>query len=415
MDVLASSIARLRATVQLTKELSSIDFPHSHSRDALRQISEIFEADLKQLELLGATTDPLVVHALASAQARKLFELYPLLGIVLRSTDVRNAFEIHGPFLRIVRQLLGPNSKLVISSEWEYSPFTFLPPTAYGLADTVFIGGPASEASNVLVIPLAGHELGHNVWAKQRRRDQLGPKIFGEMLTHLQTTRWSDFSSLFPQVAKPQDLSDLLGQQTWALAWNWAIRQCEELFCDFIGIAIFRESFLHAASYLLAPGLPSMRSVLYPSSKRRAEYHVLAATNYGIGVPVDYVDRFDDESHPTEQPLKILLEVADYGASRLVSTLIAEADATIRNAGVTGPPSAEVAAIQHCFAQCVPAQKLASLPSIINAAWGLHLSGMKEWRTMYPDLADCEPRLLSLLNDLVLKSIEVFEIEQRLR
>jgi hypothetical protein len=414
MDVLASSIAKLRSTIRLTEELAVGDFPHNHAKDALLHIGRIFKTGLQQLESLSPSTDAAVVRALAAAQSKKIFQLFPLLGFLLRSTDVRNSFEIHGPFLRIVRQLLGPDSKLVISSEWDFSPFTFLPPTEYGLTDTVLIGGPASEASNVLVVPLAGHELGHNVWAKQKRRDQLGPELWAEIHGHISTTRWTEFKRHFPGIAKPADLSDLLGTQTWAPAWNWAIRQCEEIFCDFIGLSIFRESFLHAASYLLAPGLPTRRNPDYPASQQRANYHAQAAAQWGISVPSDYINRFDDEQFPSQQPLKILLELADYGTSRLAPKLIAEAELAVRNSGVTYASSAEIEKIRRCFAQCVPTQNSPNLPAIINAAWSYYLSGMNEWKSMYPDLADSPQRLLELLSDLVLKTAEVFEIEQRL-
>lgn len=413
MDVLASSIAKLRSTIRLTNELSVGDFPHNHAKDALLHIGRILETGLQQLESLNPTTDPAVVRALAAAQSKKIFQLFPLLGFLLRSTDVRNSFEIHGPFLRIVRQLLGPGSKLVISSEWDFSPFTFLPPTEYGLTDTVLIGGPASEAFNVLVVPLAGHELGHNVWAKQKRRDQLGPEIFTEILSQASTVRWNEFKSYFPQIAKPADLSDLLGTQTWAPAWNWAIRQCEEIFCDFIGLSIFRESYLHAASYLLAPGLPTRRNPDYPASKQRATYHALAADQWGITIPSDYINRFDDEQFPQQQPIKILLELADFGTSRLAAKLIAEADSVVKNSGFIHASPVDVEKIRRCFAQCIPPQNSPNLPAIINAAWAYYLSGMNEWKSMYPDLANLPQRLLELLSDLVLKSSEVFEIEQR--
>lgn len=414
MDVLASSVSKLRATAQQIRELATGDFPHAQARDALSQIGTIFETDLRQLESLSSSIDPAVTRTLASAQARKLYDLFPLLGMLLRSTDVRNAFEIHGPFLRIVQKLLGPSSKLIISSEWEFSPFTFLPPIQYGLTDTVFIGGPASEASNVLIVPLAGHELGHNVWAKQKRTEQLGPSLWSEMLEYLQVQRWNDFRQHYPQLGKPEDLADLLGQQTWAPAWNWAIRQCEELFCDFVGLAIFGESFLHAASYLTAPGLPTRRCFEYPGSKQRAGYHLRAATQYGVSAPTSYVDRFEDESAPSEQPLRILLDLADFGTSCLAQTLISEAEASVSASGIQRPSRDEVDRISRCFAQCVPTQGASSLSALINAAWTFYLSGMNEWKLMYPDLGQSQARLLELLNDLSLKTIEVFEIEQRL-
>jgi hypothetical protein len=302
---------------------------------------------------------------------------------------------------------------LVISSEWDFSPFTFLPPTVYGLTDTVFIGGPASEAANVLLVPLSGHELGHNVWAKEKRGDQLGPALATEILQYLKTARWPEFSSHFTQLAKPDDLEDLLGEQTWAPAWESGLRQCEEMFCDLIGLGIFRESYLHAFSYLIAPGLPYRRSYDYPGSKTRATYLLQAAAAYGIPVPNGYSDRFEDEAVPTDQPDKILLETADHAVMTMLPTLIGAADASISGAGIQHSKDDEVAANVRCFAQCVPAVNAASFPSIINAAWRFHLSGMQDWKDRYRDLANSEQRCSGLLNDLVLKSVEVFEIEQR--
>lgn len=413
MDVLASSVAKLKAVLRLTNDLAAGDFPNSHARDALLQISSVFSTGLGQLSKVAKTTDPAIIRAITAAESQKIFELFPLLGFLVNSTDVRNAFEIHGPFLRIVRKILGPDSKLIISSEWDFSPFTFLPPSVFGRSDIVFIGGPASEASNVLTIPLAGHELGHNVWAKQKRAEQLGPELWQTIHKHIASARWAEFQAQFPQLKQPKDLEDLIGEQTWSPAWEWALRQCEELFCDFIGMCIFRESFPHAFSYLLAPGIPFLRSVEYPATKQRATFHEQAASSYGIKLPAEYTGRFEDEQFLTQQPIKLLLEIADFGVSQLAPRLIEEAQAAVEKAGITHASDAEVAKIHRCIAQCVPCQDLPNLPAIVNAAWSHYLSGMNEWRKLYPAIANSDERMLDLLSDLVLKTIEVFEIEQR--
>ena len=206
MDVKSSTVLKLRATIQLTRDLSSGDFPHSHSRDALLHIGAIFETGLARVESLADGVDPAITRALCASELKRIFSLYPILGFLLRSTDVRNAFEIHGPFLRLIQKVLGTDSKLVISSEWDFSPFTFLPPSEFALHDTVLIGVPTSEASNALLIPLAGHELGHNIWAKQKWRETFGPLLADAIVEYIAKHRWREFTDFFPHVKKPEFL-----------------------------------------------------------------------------------------------------------------------------------------------------------------------------------------------------------------
>ena len=60
-----------------------------------------------------------------------------------------------------------------------------------------------------------------------------------------------------------------------------------------------------------------------------------------------------------------------------------------------------------------PALIAAGLPAIVNAAWQFYLSGREEWTEMYPAIAGSPQRLMEVLSDLVLKTIEVYEIDQR--
>jgi hypothetical protein len=83
---------------------------------------------------------------------------HSLLRFVLRSTNVRNAFELFDPLLRMSQKLIGKDTKLILSSEWSFSPFTYVG-VFPELPGFVFIGIPASESGNALIIPAAGHEL----------------------------------------------------------------------------------------------------------------------------------------------------------------------------------------------------------------------------------------------------------------
>jgi hypothetical protein len=53
---------------------------------------------------------------------------------------------------------------VVISSEWDFSPLTYSLNVSV-LPNFLLIGMPVPESGNALILPLAGHELGHSVWA----------------------------------------------------------------------------------------------------------------------------------------------------------------------------------------------------------------------------------------------------------
>lgn len=142
---------RLRAFLAECQRLSDSDFPHSHSRDALDQLQKSFQVKLDAIENLDEGSEPEVVRQHCSLILRDFFAYLPLLGFILRSTNVRNAFEGFGPLLRLARQVLEPNTpeedrttRLLISSEWNYSPLTY--PRIPSLPGYVFIGFPAPEA-----------------------------------------------------------------------------------------------------------------------------------------------------------------------------------------------------------------------------------------------------------------------------
>src|SRR5439155_22334513 len=141
------------------------------SKAALDQLRTLFERKLQRLEAFAPGSDLSIISQECRVTLLALYQYLPLLGFILRSTNVRNAFEAFGPFLRLAGDVLEPGiersqrkTKLLLSSEWDYSPFTY--PTIPDLPKFLFIGLPAPESANPLLIPLAGHELGHAVWSR---------------------------------------------------------------------------------------------------------------------------------------------------------------------------------------------------------------------------------------------------------
>lgn len=415
MRVLESTRTRLQSAVALAAELSEGDFPNEHARRALLELKAVFSDGLHALDLVDSGTDPSVIRTLCAAESAKLFGLFHYLGFLSRSTEIRNAFEVHGPLLRIVRRFLEADTRLVISSEWEYSPFTFVPPRQAALSGTVMIGAPASESWNALTLPLAGHELGHNVWAHKDIGSRLGPKVLEAIFAHVEGPGWSEFQRAVPDATDRSAVrADLVVRSRLAPCYEWAIGQCEEVFCDCLGLLLFGEAFLHAFHYLLAPGLPYQRSFVYPPSKQRAMLLERAAGLSNVPVPAGYVDEFEDEAAPSDQRTRVLVSIADVATDAVMQDVLALCNSLVAAAGIPVATQDQRRRIVRSFAMCVPPQGAPSLPAIVNGAWEYFLSGMSEWKSQYPEVF-AENRALEMLSDLAYKAVEIHEIEERQR
>lgn len=163
MEVIRAASEKLDAALSLTERLAVGTFPYPHAESVLGEITELLRAAKGRLD---PNAHPSVLHNECNLITNMLDEFLPLLGFLYRSRSSANAFELYGPLLRLVRRLVDGRSRLILASEWQFSPFTYL--GVPGLTDVVWVGLPASESSNALLTPLAGHEFGHHLWSKQR-------------------------------------------------------------------------------------------------------------------------------------------------------------------------------------------------------------------------------------------------------
>jgi hypothetical protein len=274
---------------------------------------------MEQLASASGAVSPGTIRAACTGALNGIIHYLPLLGFLLRSTNVRNGFEIYAPLLSLARQLLGKEIKLVISSEWDYSPFTYT--SIPYLPGFVLIGLPAPESANPLLVPLAGHELGHSIWSVRKLRAKYLRIAEKYVLAEIDRN-WGAYSNIFSNVEKAKLETDMFARQTWSLAHEWALRQAEETFCDYCGIAIFRESFLHSFAYLIAPSFGGSRSCVYPDLRRRIENILSAAKAFGIPEVTGYADLFDND---TQSDLgmqdRFLLSLADAASQSLCPNL----------------------------------------------------------------------------------------------
>ena len=383
------------------------EFPYQHSADCVNETKDVFTGHREVLDQITPSTDAGMVEYACNAAAADVRSCLDLLGFLLRSTNVRNAFEAYGPLLRMTAKALGSdNTRLVISSEWNFSPFTYV--GFDHLPEAVLIGLPASESSNPLLLPLAGHELGHNAWRRYGMDATLPKLVEDAVITEIQAN-WAVYNDLFPGTDKTAIRTDLLARSTWVVPYNWTMKHCEEYFCDFFGLRLFGESFLYAFAYLLAPLNKTRRSTQYPGLRARAAALTTAASTYGITVPTDYLNAFGDLDPftPEQQRGRVLLNLADRVAAAFLPYLIEKAGSLLHG---FDPPHTEehIERILKRFSLRVPAEGAGGITNLLAAAWRARL----------------DPRLIILeqmdaaasrmLAEIVWKSIEIDEIEFRM-
>src|SRR5258708_1445850 len=179
LDLLECARARIRSVLATIRSLKQGEFPTTDAQFALDALKQLFDEDLTVLCSLDESNNPGVVKQACSTSLGHVFSFMPFLGFILRSTNVRNSFELYRPLLQLAKTLLVQGSapgesqdpRLILSSEWDYCPYTYTEmddDTGRDyLQNFVLIGLPASEAENPLLVPLAGHELGHSVWRRR--------------------------------------------------------------------------------------------------------------------------------------------------------------------------------------------------------------------------------------------------------
>jgi len=401
VSTLTYSKRRVGAFLEEIARIRGVDFPYGHTQDALNLIEQAVKVQKDILNKTGhpPANTPAQIQKNCSTSLQLIWHYLPFLGFILRSTDVKNAFEVYGPLLRIARGLLGPDVVLVVSSEWDFSPYVYkeIPQ----LPNLVMIGMPASEAGNPLLLPLAGHELGHAVWSRNNVLDAVNPALEASILQQMHSN-WSDVSR-YLKLSTGTNLKDLSNLKYWSQALLWAQQQAEETFCDFLGLRIFGESFTEAHLYLLTPSVGS-RSPEYPSLTSRAANMRTAAISMGINMRPDYVQLFVDQPSALSDLPQYWCRLADNAAQSVVSQLVESADMISTAASIPLCSYARKQKAFDCYRRTVPAYEIGTLSDILNAGWDAAID---------ENVLRDNSKKDELLRELILKSIEVLEIEHR--
>ncbi len=410
ISILHDARARVAAVLQEIKRLKQSEFPYSYPHDVLELLEKRFERHSNTLKKASVTTGVDVLSIACKDSLRELYIYVPILGFALRATNVRNAFEAHSPLQRLANRIMGDDTKLIVSSEWEFSPYVYRAIT--GLSGFVLIGLPAPESSNPLVIPLAGHELGHSVWEHEGIDKIYQRRIEKDIMTELFDNQWDKYYELYPKHTQ-QDIRSggMFARLTLLPAYTWALLQSEETFCDFFGLRLFAESYLYAFAYLLSPGISGQRSLGYPNIERRVSQLVQAAESMNIEVPKNYETLFEKEIEPIDPPTKLLVSLADKVSASLTQELIQHVVDFANRKQVPEKNADKVKAISESFSNWVtPTKEKESLVDIVNAGW---ICNMDEhlWENV-PNLDEKDKD--RILRDIIFKSMEIAEIFCRL-
>jgi hypothetical protein len=391
------------------EQLRRGDFPHQHSRECLLGIEKLFVDQLANVDGIDAQTSPDVQTAVCLNANMIIFRYHSLLGFVLRSTNIRNSFEIFDPLLRISKLLLGPDAKLVLSSEWNFSPFTFSQ-VFPELPGFVFIGLPASEFNNALIIPAAGHELGHTVWRIGGFISQIELEL-RPLVVQYCSDKWTEFQVCFNNPPDKSKLTtDMLLISHWTPAATLALRQSEEVFCDFLGVRLFGEGFLHSFEYLIAPNVGRARHPSYPGIAKRAEFMVQSAQAVGASQPTDFATRFFEVPLNLGRAEKFLLAASDWATEQIIPNLIKKVNDFADGSGAPRFDIKSIENIYNDFKDVHPASEDVCFADIVNAAWRAYLTP-----DFWPEETVPSARKFEVISELAFKSIEVLEYQTRMK
>ncbi len=402
---------KVESVIKTIDSVKELDFPYDHPLEAVNNIRSAFEGLKKHLNDIS---DPITARKVCKQVSEAIDNLLFAIGFMVRACDVRGALELQGPLLRLTRKAMGSHAKLVVSSEWQFSPFTLLYPGEFGdgLDEFVLVGLPAAEAGNPLIAPLAGHELGHNIWRRLGNlKECVEDLIDDRVMSIIKNEVWEEFSNLFRLSNKKQlGQKDLFGNPA-QLAKVWAVSQCEEMFCDFIGLCIFGEGYLHAFQYLISPG-GGFRNPVYPSMQDRVAALVKASTILGVTVPPTFREEFDESDVSSDPAHQLLLKISDDASKDLVENLSRIAKNFCEQKVIINRDTGDVDRIFSSFKKVAPVTGAKSLANIVNAAWRIFLDPVNYWEDDYPVTAQKPEKRIELIRELALKSFEVFEIER---
>ena len=401
IDAAINASAKLDRIIAQADVIASSEHPNADSKAAVADLRA--QAEVVKRRFANYALYPINIKLSLLKQANYIvIRLTDILGFIVRSTTTRNLFELYFPFKELARSLVGNDVRLIISSDWRFSPFTY----PFGLDELpsfVLIGLPASESENALIFPTAGHELGHNIWRANDFTDKYRTDIENCIYRAYESNK-SQFELTFS--LKGADIrNDMFVQPIIRQSVTFALRQIEELFCDAIGVLLFGQSYMYAFDYLISPSVSGRRVGEYPNTQLRVKYIIDFANDIDIKLG-DFASRFTPESFSGVESADFIIQMADAAVADMVKAIFNAArnyvDKNSSHKLVKGKEGKALA----CFELGRPTADVMSLGDLINAAWRVYNEPARA-----ENLKDHGVELIPFLTDLVIKSAENFEFK----
>jgi len=144
--------------------------------------------------------------------------------------------------------------------------------------------------------------------------------------------------------------------------------------------------------------------------RTRAEFLLKAATIFSISPPDGYVQRFDDSSGVPDPADEFILQASDAATRECVDQILS----LVRTIGDDEDfPRLSEERSRECLSRIqsgVPAEEIDYIGDIVNAGWLAYRN-----ETIIPASDIGGQRRVDVLNELLLKSIEVSEVEARIK
>jgi len=360
---------------------------------------------------------------------REIKKRLPLLGIIQRSSEEKGPVEFYGPFFRLVQAFV-PDAAVIIAADWDFLPYTFFNPDISLPSNFVIVLIPFHESDNGLISPLASHELGHSLW----RIFGIDEKLANEVDSEVNRLAGDQFKELIKSRQLSRQNDTLFESRLEDKAHIWAMKQTEELFCDCLAISIFGESFLWAFEYLMAPWNMPRSIPRYPTLENRLFAHRVFAKSAGVPLPPGYEEKFGPTQADSDDPA---VQMADLAARasipvifQITSDLLREIRGTLKNNNVLefyaspwnsnineelislDAREVEILRIVTCFEDGYPPTGVTSMIPLFVAAWRRRAT-LFEIDQIDDGGGELTEKLVSL-NEILLKALEILEIEYQL-
>jgi hypothetical protein len=215
----------------------------------------------------------------------------------------------------------------------------------------------------------------------------------------------------FKRIFSEYKENDLVGRNIYpeAVAESalYAGRQAEELFCDLFAYACFGSSYLRAFAYILAPG-EGKCDAKYPLHSTRVEVIRKFSELEGVVLPTFKELGFRPHDRRGDLRHKFIVANAESAVSKLTEDLWGYVTTIMKTEKIVRPDADRAATHLRNFDAGIPSPLVECVGDVINAGWHHYDDIIEDGQ----DPKKVEARL-SQLNEILLKTIEVFEYRRR--